>query len=298
MTIKAAYNTLGEKVFSFPSSLYSNGNFAKSVNNTDYKMVNSSLASFDSNDIAVFEGNDGGYFITVMYENEPVDVISSFVNMEDLNSFLEIERSNCQTFNYTLSKNDVFFSYYLLAHLHNRSNPAAPHFHLLIRHVKTVDQFYSLFNVYESLYKKYKEYGQCRVFSVDEFVGMLTEEEISVLKVSHFCNSGDALLCDSWQKSFLHSLPELKNCALETFGIHDSVIDGLFQTLKMHPYYFIYRIRDAKGKPSIYYFDAGIESYLKPEDELILWRSGQNYRDYLVNNYEYIEEINEPDDRA
>jgi hypothetical protein len=305
MTIKASYNTVGEKVFNFDTSLYSNGNYSKSVNNSEYKKIDTNLASFDSNEITIFEGNDGGFYLTVMHENEPVEVISSFISMEDLNSFLEIERSHCQTFNYTLSKDDAFFSYYLLKQQRNYSNPMSPHLHLLVKQVKSMEHFNALFSCYESLYEKREGYNQIvnkkkyREFSTDEFYGMLTEAEMNLLKFSLFCNSSDSFLCDSWEKSFLRSIGNLKDGAFEAFGIQDSTIDLIFQNLKMHPYYFIFSIRDKEESPSVFYFDRGeVNSFLKPEDELILWRSGKKFCEYLANNYEYTVDINEPDDQG
>lgn len=294
MTFKAIYR-MGKNTFSFPTNLYLNGKFAKSVKNTEYKKIKSILTPFDSNEIMIFEGNDGGYFLTITHENEPVRILESFVSMTELDLFLNEKRKESEDFNGSLYENDTFFTYYLLKHVFNHSDPRSPRLHLLVRKVRTMEYFYLLFNCYESLYKKRAEYEERvdnkanREFVVEEFFEMLTENELSLFKFSIFCHTDDASLFDSSiHKVFLYATPDLKADAFEEFGISDSEIMHIFRFRKMHVDYFTWRIRDNKGMPSVFYFDNGVQSYLKPEDEVILWRKGKKFHEYLSNNYDSV----------
>ena len=299
MTIKASYNTFGEKVFSFPCNLYKNGSFIQTVNNTDYEKMGSGLPPFDANAIAIYKGNDNGYFLTALHEDKPVRVIETFVNFQDLKCYLERMLKKCSEFNCLLSDNNVFFSYYLLNHVINYTNPASPCFHFLIKKVNDFEGFLSLYACYESLYKKRKEFDQvASKKSSKKFFEILTDEELSLLKFTLFANTNDYILCDYLSETFLHNLCELEKNAFEFCSISDFEIDGLFQMIKMKKIYFSYKIRNKIGTPSIYYYNSGIESYLKPEDELDLWRSGKEYQNYMNDNFNYVLEMNEPDDRG
>ncbi|WP_028389306.1 hypothetical protein [Legionella fairfieldensis] len=287
MTIKAVYSASGEKPFSFP--LYVSN---KSVDNTEYKKINLNLPSFESNEIVLFEGNNKGYFLTVIHEEEPVCVLKSTLSKEELDNYLYNERIECKQFNYSLSAKDVFFVYYLLNHSFYQTDPSFPCFHFLIKEVEGIEHFYSLYRCYESLYEKLKNSKNV------DFFQLLNEDELNIFKFSIFCNSGDVplhLLCEDMLKNYLRTLPDLKADAFEKFGISDFNINGLIRTLKMNPYYYIGRIYDDKS-PSVFYIDyphPDIESFLKPEDELILWRAGKKFCEYLTDNFNSIADMNE-----
>lgn len=300
MTITATYDTTGAKVFSFHTNLYSEGKYIKTVNNTEYKKMDVALPleSFNGNEIVIFEGNDDGYFLTIMHEDEPVRLLESFLSMEELQAFLKNERGNCNDFNWALSTNDMFYTYYLLNHTLNHSNPREPHFHLLIKESKSIEHFRSIHDSYESLYEKYRKIESHRCFEM--LTESLTAEELSLLKFSVFCNTGDVCLCGSWREMFVKNLDNIEIDAFEIFGISDEIINRYFQRLKMSPHYFISRIQrgDEQNCPSVFYVDDRVESYLDPEDEVKLWRSGRQFREYLAKNYDYIVDMSEPPDRG
>lgn len=298
MTITAVYNTAGEAVFSFPSRLYSSDNSFKSASNTKYNKTSMRFAPFNLNDIVVYQGDESGYYLTVTHQDEPVLVLNSFLSIDDLQFFLDESRSECGRLNRSLATNDVFFSYFLIEHKRNYCNPASPSFHFLVKYVESIEQFYLLFDCYESLYEKRAEYDKNKDLAslTGPFLMSLTQDEMNVMAFSIFSNSGDTFLCDASQKSLLNAVPDLKNGAFEKFGIHDQLIDNLFRALKMHPYFFIYKIKN-KEAPSVYYYSDSLGSYLEPDDELMLWRKGGAFRDFLASNYEQINSIAGQDDR-
>lgn len=296
MTIKATYNTLGEKVSPFPMHP-----------GQEYKVwdIGITFPPFDGNNLAVYKGTVKGYYLTILHENEPVVVIVDYPSKEELLSFIHDARLNCERFNPCLYDDDLFFTYYLLHQQRFYGNPCAPGWHLLLKHVEDMENFHKLFSCYESLYTKCKEYDErmekdpFSTYLVEDFCATLTEDELNILKFSIFCKQGDCY-CASWRRSYLAAaLPNLKTDAFKSFGIEDDTIDLIFRTLKMHRSYFSFAIRNAISTPSVYYIDNGCElSYLTPEDEVILWRSGSVFREYLADNFTYVKESNEPEDRG
>lgn len=291
MTIKAAYNTDGEKVFRFADYI---GPDHIKTSNTNYENIGASFADeFDGNEITVFEGDDLGYFLTVMHDGEPVYVIQSFLTMSDLNYFINLQREQCALFNLALSNDNKFFTYYLLHQMYG--DPLRPYRHFLIKYVRTAGQFVALYECYESLYEKISR--TANQWEIDELLESLTEHELSLFKLSLFCRFND--YCMSIYP-FIFSLSEPINTgAFLDFGISDDTIDDIFKTLKMNKYYYVSAIKSGKRNPSVYYFENGeVKSYLTQEDEVDIWRAGKKYREYLAKNYDEILDANEQDDRG
>lgn len=293
ITIESVLDAQDEIVSPFPSNLYSNGQFIRSVNNTQFEKIGTGLPYFDDNGLYLYKGNDAGIFLVVTHQGEAVHLIESFESMDDYHDYMEKVKSALSDFNWDLKDEPEFIAYYIIHHQY--TNPKKPDFHYLLKFVNDLESFHALYACYESLYNKERKYKNCskrKILVASEFIADLTKDERSLLSFSLFTKGIESnFSCNIWIKTIIEALPELKAGAFNDFGIEDDKIDRIFRYRKMHLHYFVSIIREGKEKKSIYYIDnytGEVGSYLSPADELVLWRNGDIYGKYAAENYESV----------
>lgn len=290
-TTTASYNTHGEKVFSFHTYIDN-----KPANNKEHVIEEKVLSSYSDNELAIYRGDNAGFFLAVLHENEPVDILmSSFEKQKVVNYLEECKEKAEDNFKF---ESDVLTT--MIAIHYKYSDKVCLEESALLRLTKNEVDFLALDAVYQSMYQKFQDYlnlERNHMFEPEDFIETLSDDELNVFKFTMISALPDFNFRESLRASLLYAFEtDLPDNCFEKFGISDDEIEAFWQNHKICAQYFVKAYR-AKKSPSVYYFNHnGMGSYLEQSDELSLYRS--RYHKTLKENYDYVLEMNYPEDRG
>jgi hypothetical protein len=290
-THTAMYNTLSEKVFSFHTYIDN-----KPANNKDHVIEEKVLSSYSDNELAIYRGDNAGFSLAVLHENEPVGILmTAFEKQKILNYIAECKEKAEDNFKF---ESEILTT--MIAIHYKYSKTVCLEESALLLLTKNEADFLVLDAVYQSMYLKFQDYlnlERSLLFEPEDFIRTLSDDELNVFKFTMISALPDFNFRESFRASLLYAFEtDLPDNCFEKFGISDDEIESFWQKHKICAQYFVKAYR-AKKSPSVYYFNHnGMGSYLEQSDELSLYRS--RYHRNLKENYDYVLKMNQPEDRG